>query len=372
MQTYYEKFNKNFRTIFIAFYKVYPSYSGVSEVSKNFFESWPTRKKIFYFPYNLTNSNNLFLLKIFSFFFKIIFLLITFIKIKFIEIPKSKKNLIIIEGASWIFFSFFFIVLCKVFLNKIKIIYHSHNVEYEVRTYKKNFLITIITKILEKKVFEKTISTVVSEIDQKKIFDNYRLKPYILFNGINEDIKFKKKIVKNFQIIFPGNYDYYFNYISINILTNEIIPFLLKKFPKIKLVITGSKKVSQNFTEENIQYKGFLKRKKYLNILQSSNLLIYPATKAPGTKFKIIEAICHGLIVITTKEGLKGISAIKNTKSILIYKNYKQLEQLITKCFKNIKNIKKHAYKDANYYKKIYRFKNINNKFINNYLLEKL
>jgi len=106
--------------------------------------------------------------------------------------------------------------------------------------------------------------------------------------------------------------------------------------------------------------------------LQKSNLLIYPATKAPGTKFKIIESLCYGIIVITTKEGLKGIKTIKNFKSIFIYRNYKQLEQLVVKCFDNFKEINKNAYKNANFYKKIYSFKNINNKFINNYLLNKL
>ena len=69
---------------------------------------------------------------------------------------------------------------------------------------------------------------------------------------------------------------------------------------------------------------------------------------------------------------MKGIKIIKNFKSIFIYRNYKQLEQLVVKCFDNFTEINKNAYKNANFYKKIYSFKNINNKFINNYLLNKL
>jgi hypothetical protein len=372
MQTYYDDFSKNFRTIFVAFYKVYPSYSGVSEVSGNFFKYWPTRKKFFYFPYNLLNKNNFFLLKMLSFFLKILFLLKIFLLIKFNELRKSKKNLIIIEGASWIFFSYIFFILCKLFLNNIRIIYHSHNIEYEVRSHKKNFFITFITKNLEKKIFQNTISTVVSDIDQKKIYNYYNVKPYVLLNGINEKIIIKKKVQKNFQIIFPGNVEYYFNYISINNLINIIIPKLCKRFPKIKFIITGSNKNYLNIQKKNISFSGFLNKKKYLNILQNSNLLIYPATKAPGTKFKIIESLCHGIIIITTKDGLKGINIIKNSQSVLIYKNYKQLETLVTRCFNNLENIKKNACKHAKLYQKIYSFKNINNQFINNYLLNKL
>jgi len=372
MQTYYDVFSKNFRTIFVAFYRVYPSYSGVSEVSNNFYKYWPTRKKFFYLPFNLVNKKKTFLLMLISLFLKVLFLLKIFLIIKFKEIKKSKKNLIIIEGASWIFFSYIFFILCKIFLKNIKIIYHSHNIEYDVRSYKKNLFIAFITKKLEKKIFQNTISTVVSNTDQKKIYNYYNVKPYVLLNGTNHKIIIKKKVLKNYQIIFPGNVEYYYNYISINNLINNIIPKLCKRFPKIKFIITGSNKIDLDTEKKNITFAGFLNKRKYLNILKNSNLLIYPATEAPGTKFKIIESLCHGIIIITTKQGLKGISIIKNSKSVLIYKNYKQLEKLVTRCFNNLQNIKKNACIHAKLYQKIYSFKNINNQFIKNYLLNKL
>jgi len=177
MQTYYDDFSKNFRTIFVAFYRVYPSYSGVSEVSSNFYKYWPTRKKFFYLPFNLVNKKKTFLLMLISLFLKVLFLLKIFLIIKFKEIKKSKKNLIIIEGANWIFFSYIFFILCKLFLKNIKIIYHSHNIEYDVRSYKKNLFIAFITKKLEKQIFQNTISTVVSNTDQKKIYNYYNVKP---------------------------------------------------------------------------------------------------------------------------------------------------------------------------------------------------
>ena len=115
MQTYYDDFSKNFRTIFVAFYRVYPSYSGVSEVSNNFYKYWPTRKKFFYLPFNLVNKKKTFLLMLISLFLKVLFLLKIFLIIKFKEIKKSKKNLIIIEGASWIFFSYIFFIATRIF-----------------------------------------------------------------------------------------------------------------------------------------------------------------------------------------------------------------------------------------------------------------
>lgn len=371
MQIDYEDFCNNYRTIFIAFYKIYPSYTGASEVSNNFFKYWPTQKKIFYFPYNVKNKKNYFLINFLNFFLKFLFTFLIFLVIKFKEIKNKKKNLIIIEGASWIFFSYIFYLLCQIFLKNTKILYHAHNIEYEVRNYKNNLFISFVTKIMEKKILHNTISTVVSSDDQKKVYKYYKIKPYILMNGINHDIIIKKKKRKDLQVIFPGNNEYYFNYISINKLL-KIIPRLINKFPKIKFIFTGSNRINYNKKNKNIISSGILNKKKYQETLQKSNLLIYPATKAPGTKFKIIESLCYGIIVITTKEGLKGIKIIKNFKSIFIYRNYKQLEQLVVKCFDNFKEINKNAYKNANFYKKIYSFKNINNKFINNYLLNKL
>lgn len=368
MQINYKDFCNNYRTIFIAFFKVYPSYTGASKVSKNFYKYWPTRKKFYYFSYKGVHSKSYFFKKIIFFFLKLLFLFIIFLKIKFKEIKKSKKNLIIIEGASWVFFSYIFLILCKTFLKNIKIIYHSHNIEYEVRSNKKNLFIILITKILEKLVFKNTISTTVSIIDQKKIIKYYKIKPYVLMNGIHHDITIKKKNKKNLQIIFPGNVEYYFNYLSIKKLL-KIIPKLIKKFPKIKFILTGSDKTYYNFKNKNIKFTGILNNKKYINTLHKSDLLIYPATKSPGTKFKIIESLCYGLIIITTKQSLKGINLIKNTNSIFVYKNYKQLEKIMTKCFYNYKNLKKEAYKKAHLYKKMYSYKNLNDNFIKNYLL---
>ena len=46
---------------------------------------------------------------------------------------KVKKKIIIIEGPSWIGYSFLSLILIKIFSPSAKIIYHSHSIEFEVR-----------------------------------------------------------------------------------------------------------------------------------------------------------------------------------------------------------------------------------------------
>ena len=98
--------------------------------------------------------------------FKIIFLVInikTFFK-------KSKNKTVIIEGASWIGYSYLTIKILKILDPNIFIIYHSHNIEYLLRLKKNNFIISFLSKFFEKKVYQiSDIGTAVSKFDQNTI-----------------------------------------------------------------------------------------------------------------------------------------------------------------------------------------------------------
>ena len=85
-------------------------------------------------------------------------------------LKKSKNNLIIIEGASWIFYSFIVLFSFKILLPNSKIIYISHSIESEIRKKYSNKLIYYLTKFLERFVFKYSyLSTSVSKLEQNKI-----------------------------------------------------------------------------------------------------------------------------------------------------------------------------------------------------------
>ena len=82
---------------------------------------------------------------------------------------KTKKKVIIIEGPSWIGYSFLSIIIIKIFSPKTKMIYHSHSIEYEVRKMTSSSFIIYLTKILEKFVFKHVdLATSVSQIENIK------------------------------------------------------------------------------------------------------------------------------------------------------------------------------------------------------------
>ena len=141
---------------FAAFYPVLPNMSGSSEVSGSFFKYWPNKnKKFFYITHlNDNNKNKKFQrIKIFreNPYFKIISLIsLSFKIIKFLR--KTKQPYLIIEGPSWIFYSYATIIIIKFFLPNTNIIYHSHSIEYEIRKKFNNKIISYLTYFLEKKV----------------------------------------------------------------------------------------------------------------------------------------------------------------------------------------------------------------------------
>ena len=141
----------NNKTAFVTFFPILPNNMGSSTVVNSRFKSWPNRKKLFQISHikKIDNKN-----------IKTIFITKETPINKIIKLPKlifeiykylrlSKNKFIIIEGASWIFYSFTTIFFLKIIMPNCKIIYISHSVESEIRRKYSNKLIYFLTKFLE-------------------------------------------------------------------------------------------------------------------------------------------------------------------------------------------------------------------------------
>jgi hypothetical protein len=325
----------------ICFYEASKGGHGASEVTSSLFECLPVnnkklfeikKRKVFEFLeyYKCTYLENI---------YKLFCVPVLFVcQKKFLR--KYDKKIIIIEGASWIGYSYFFIKLVNIFFSDAILIYHAHNIEYELRKNKNSFLIAYLSKIFEKNVYKLTnFSTVVSKIDQKKIKNIYNVNSYIFSNGISKKKllirKPKFKIPKKF-VIFSGSYSYFYNKLAIDKIIYDIMPKILKKY-NMKLIITG-----QDFPKNKFKSYFFVKNfinldKKELNyLIKNSQFMLAPMHKSPGTKLKIIETLLLGANLITSREGMTGIKIIKNS-NLFIYSNEKQLFNYIDYLYKNTK-----------------------------------
>jgi len=358
----------NNKTAFICFYPAYPVNSGAGEISSALFESWPTRaKKIFqinhnYFTKKHKNIHNIDifsehpLLKIYAI-IKIVFFLLDYFK-------KTNKPIVVIEGASWIGYSYFFFKLISLFLPNTVFLYHGHNIEYEIRRQKNSFFISMLTRFFERSIYKKIkLSTVVSNEDAKKIYKYYKVRPLILSNGIHisslkKYIESSKKIKIKYKkyIIYSGSYSYLPNKMAIDILVNEIMPNILKFDKSYKLVLTGSDKIHYEYNW--LVKLGKVNKSKYIALLRNATCMIVPLSIGFGSRVKIIEGLILGLKLICTKKATEGLYYKK--KDIKILNNNKK----IIDHFK--KNISINKTKYSKFYENIYSMQNITRKFLLN------
>lgn len=352
---------KNVKFAFVAFFEVFPVTFGSSVVCGSLFNHWPHKKKYF----QLSNKKNLPSV-VNTFYFKNPLGKLFAIPLLFINLKKylnSKNNYIIIEGASWIGFSYILILLSKIFLRNTKIIYKSHSIEYEIRKNNNNFLISKITKFLERKVLLiSDLSTSVSTLEQKKFFKYYKIKTFLFFNTIEFLNKKIQNVINETYIIFSGSYDYKPNSYSINQLVRHIMPKLIKKKINVKLYILGNK---------SLKYKRywlkthFSSKKNYLKFLKNSLALVVPSNESYGSKIKIIEALCYGVPVITSKIGLTGITRINKYQPLISKDNNNSIVKLVEQIYNNKKFYSLKAEKNKQEYIKRYDIKHNLNRLKN-------
>jgi len=358
--------NKKYNTCvaLVCFYHASKGGHGAAEVTLSLLESLKKKKKLFEINKQIFfNFFDKYKINYFESVYKLFYLIPLYLKVKKFFF-QSKKKIVIIEGASWIGYSYIFIKIIKLFSKDIIIIYHAHNIEYLLRKNKKsNFFILILTKIFEKKVYNLVnYGTAVSNVDRIKLKKLYNINALIFNNGINKRRlkyeKFNKKFPKHF-LIYPGSYSFFPNKIAIDKLIYKIFPVILKKYPKFKLIITGNDFPLNKFKMYNfINYYKNIKRAELNYLIHNSKFLLAPMSKGPGTKLKIIEALMLGCIIISSKESMNGIEIDKKTPPF-IFLNQKKMHEIIDYVVKNNKKIKKISNKNKISFKKKYLMENI-------------
>jgi len=316
----------NAKFAFVSFFEVFPINFGSSVVCSSLYKYWPYKKKYFQLSNKKKNFSNVINISYLPSNFgkllaicKILFLIKKYLNVK--------KSYLIIEGASWVGYSFFLIFLVRIFLRKIKIIYKSHSVEYEIRKNNSNFFITLLTKFFEKKVLQfSNLSTAVSNLERRKFIKYYSKKTFLFYNTIDFiKVTKKNKNTKNY-IFFSGSEKYKPNSYSIEQLINYIIPAVRILGININLYIFGNKKLK--YSRNWLKVKKTSKFK-YIRYIKESTGLVVPSNENYGSKVKIIESLCYGVPVITSKIGFSGIKKISSKLPIIANSNSAIVKKII-------------------------------------------
>jgi len=133
----------------------------------------------------------------------------------------------------------------------------------------------------------------------------------------------------------------------------------------MKLVITGRDFPVEKYKDYKfIHYYGNLK-KKFLNyLILKSKFVLAPMFKSTGTKLKVIEALMLGAIVITSREGVKGIKLPKKINPPFVFYKYSEVYKIIINVIKNNVFLKKKSKINLSFFIKNYNMENIVKKFL--------
>ncbi|MFX1453683.1 MAG: glycosyltransferase family 4 protein, partial [Promethearchaeota archaeon] len=196
--------------------------------------------------------------------------------------------------------------------------------------------------------FVRTINAYSNE-DMRKFIEIYAIpqeKIQVNIMGYKTEIvnnPFKKEesrkifnIEKNkFVIIFHGSY--YINYPNqeaINIIRNQICPQIEDE--DILFLIAG--KIPPFRKKKNLRFLGFVKDLK--SFLYTADIAIVPVFRGSGIRTKIIDYLSAKIPIITTKQGIKGLSFLNNVHGFIV-SDLNPIEDMIKKILELKNNSKK-------------------------------
>lgn len=204
---------------------------------------------------------------------------------------------------------------------------------------------------------------IISDNDRKEIAHNKKDTIEIIGNGIDTNYFQKIDTEIKYDIVFVGNLSYLPNIEAANFIAKEVLPKLLEKLPRIKVLIAGSnpsKKVVK-LANKNIEVQGWVEdiRKTY----SSGKIFFAPMTIGSGLQNKLLEAMSSSIPCITSELSNKSLKAVEK-KNILIGRSVNEYVNHIISLLNDEKIRKKIGESGRKYVVENYNWKTANDKLL--------
>jgi glycosyltransferase involved in cell wall biosynthesis len=119
------------------------------------------------------------------------------------------------------------------------------------------------------------------------------------------------------RVVFLGNVDSKPNIDAIRFFNDEVLPALLEKSPEAVFDVIGpgaSTTVDPRFGSR-VRFRGFVED--LGAALSEYDVLVAPLRFGGGTKLKVLDAMAHGIPVVTTSVGAEGLSITHGEHALL-------------------------------------------------------
>lgn len=205
----------------------------------------------------------------------------------------------------------------------IPLVTSEHNIEYSiyeqfVRKFSLSFLRPFLfldvvkTRIWEETVWKKTQALLSVSEEDRDVMAKVRTGPIIVIpNGV--DCTFYTYLQKTInadmlRCLFIGDFAWMPNREAVTTLLRSIWPSITATYPKATLTVVGKQfpKALTAYVSTSVTLVEHVHDIR--TVYDAHTILLAPMGIGGGTKFKLLEAMASGLVVITTHEGSMGLA----------------------------------------------------------------
>ena len=186
----------------------------------------------------------------------------------------------------------------------------------------------------------------VSKYDQKYYQINLNLIRSSCYHGLRQKRIIMLKITKNkrwkINLLHLGSTNSIFTYSSLKFILKVLFNKLPSKIlDNIQLTVVGnnpdapySNKIKKYaISYKQVTFEGF--KRNIEPYFKSNDLQIVATEYATGIRTKIIESFAHGLPIISSEIGARGLYGLEHKKNILLFKNENDFAEIFNDIFHN-------------------------------------
>ncbi|MFZ0245712.1 glycosyltransferase family 4 protein [Candidatus Binatus sp.] len=257
------------------------------------------------------------------------------------EIRRAAPDVVILEGASWAFYHWMLLRRIRRAIPQTKVVYHSHNVEYLLRSMRNGRAVALLTRVAERRVVrDADLVTAVSQVDQSHFARLYGVKPILLPNGVDTKrfAPLDRQTIASLRakygidsrtLLFAGFYAYGPNREAIDFLVTSVMPALRHSHPSATLALTGG---GAPYHEPWIRNAGSIPYDDFAGFVGACGVAVAPIFSGSGTRLKILEAMAAGIPVVATEKAAEGLS-LKHGEDILFARDGDEFVRRISELF---------------------------------------
>jgi glycosyltransferase involved in cell wall biosynthesis len=232
------------------------------------------------------------------------------------ELARWRPATVVVEGASWAAYSWLLVRHLRRMQPRPRILYHAHNVECLLRQPRGNPAVSWITRRTEGWLVRRADrSFAVSELEADRFERLYGRRPELWPNGIDArryaegqaaaaSLDAPWRVAGGPILLFLGGYAYGPNAEAIDFLVESVMPALLDRLPRVRLVVLGGGVPSERTW---LVAPGVVAYEALPAWVHAADVGLAPVFSGAGTRVKVLEYMAAGRPVMATAKAVEGL-----------------------------------------------------------------